>query len=132
MRASPGLIIAFGVASLAMVIVSAWGTKRFITRAPVDYFMRPPPPRTVGARVLRTAIGVPVVLAGVAMLVLPGQGVLTIVLGLLILDLPIQRKVAEWLVGRPAIHRTITGWRRASGQPPLQMPPLQMPKTQSP
>jgi hypothetical protein len=121
-NATPWIAVAIGVASLAMVLGSAWGAKRFIVNAPPDYFVRPPPPRSAGARVLRILIGVPIVLAGVAMLVLPGQGVLTIILGLLILDLPIQRRVAKWLVARPAVYRTISAWRGAAGRPPLEMP----------
>jgi len=121
-NATPWIAVAIGVASLAMVLGSAWGAKRFIVNAPPDYFVRPPPRRTATARVLRVLIGVPIVLAGVAMLVLPGQGVLTIVLGLLVLDLPIQRRVAKWLVAKPAVYRTISAWRSAAGRPPLEMP----------
>ncbi|HWL84275.1 MAG TPA: PGPGW domain-containing protein [Polyangiaceae bacterium] len=122
MRSSSLIAAAIGFASLAMIVLSMWGAKRFIVRAPADYFVRPPPPRSVGARVMRTIFGSVIVLAGVAMLVLPGQGVLTIVVGLLILDLPIQHKVAKWLVARPAIGRTIASWRTRAGQPPLEMP----------
>ncbi len=121
-NASPWIAVAIVVASLAMVVGSVWGAKRFIVRAPPDYFVRPPPKRSGGARLVRWIAGVPIVLAGVAMLVLPGQGVLTILLGLLILDLPIQRRVAKWLVARPAVYRTISGWRSAAGRPPLEMP----------
>jgi len=122
MRSTPALAaVVIGLLSLLMMVAAVWGTKLFIVRVPADYFCRPPPLRSPGARILRTVAGVPIVLAGVAMLLLPGQGVLTIILGLLVMDLPIQHRVAKWLVARPALHRLIDGWRQRAGQPPLQI-----------
>ncbi|WP_394837905.1 PGPGW domain-containing protein [Pendulispora rubella] len=123
MRSMPALAVVVGGLSLLMVVAAMWGAKLFIVRIPPDYFLRPAPERTPGARILRTVAGVLIVLAGIAMLVLPGQGVLTIVVGLLVMDLPIQHRVAKWLVARPALHRLIDGWRQRAGQLPLQVEP---------
>ncbi|WP_394827100.1 PGPGW domain-containing protein [Pendulispora albinea] len=122
MDSTQKLAVLLGAASVIMVVVGMIGVKLFVVRVPADYFVAPPPRRSPLARVVRTVLGVILVLAGVVMLVLPGQGVLTIVVGLLVLELPIQHKVAGWLVARPAVARVIETWRRRAGRPPLQMP----------
>lgn len=54
-------------------------------------------------RVLRMALGVVLVIAGIAMLVLPGQGVLTIIIGLNLIkpDNPLVRALRERTPGIP-------------------------------
>jgi len=61
------------------------------------------------------------ILAGVAMLVLPGQGMLTIVLGIMLLNFPgkyrLERRVARM---RP-VARSINWMRARGGHPPLKV-----------
>jgi len=49
----------------------------------------------------------------------PGQGLLTIVIGLMLLDLPGKRRLERRIVGRPRILRTINRLRKRFGSPPL-------------
>jgi hypothetical protein len=49
----------------------------------------------------------------------PGPGVLTIVVGLVLLDLPGKRRLERRLVGRPRILRAINRLRKRFGSPPL-------------
>lgn len=58
-------------------------------------------------------------LAGIAMLVLPGQGLLTILIGLLLLDFPGKRAVELRLVRRPAIRGFLDRMRQKRGVPPF-------------
>ena len=62
-------------------------------------------------------------LFGIAMLVLPGQGIITILFGLSIVDLRIKRRVLRWLLERPAIEKSVQRLREKAGQPPLVIPP---------
>jgi hypothetical protein len=55
------------------------------------------------------------------MLVLPGQGVLTILAGITLLNYPGKRRLELWLVRRPAIHRAIDWIRRRAGRAPLEL-----------
>lgn len=65
---------------------------------------------------LRNLLGCVLLLAGVAMLLLPGQGLLTMVIGLCLMDFPGKRKVLDWLVGRPAIQQGLNWIRRKRGK----------------
>ena len=49
----------------------------------------------------------------------PGQGVLTILLGVMLLDFPGKRRLELKLVGRPKVRRAIDRIRARFGRPPL-------------
>jgi hypothetical protein len=71
----------------------------------------------------KNLLGALLVLAGLAMLVLPGQGILTILLGLAFLDLPGKRRAELWLVSRPPVLAAVNRLRLRAGREPLQLPP---------
>ena len=73
-------------------------------------------------RVLRNALGAALVLLGVAMLVLPGQGLLTIFVGVLLVEFPGKRELEVRLVRRPRVHRALNWIRRRAGRAPLEVP----------
>ena len=62
------------------------------------------------------------VLVGVAMLLLPGQGILTILIGLMLLDFPGKRGLERRLVQQPAVWRAINWMRAKAHQPALELP----------
>ena len=72
--------------------------------------------------VLKNLLGVLLVLAGIAMLVLPGQGILTIVIGLLLLDFPGKFDLERRLIKIHSVHRAIDWMRKKNGKPPLCLP----------
>jgi len=102
-----------------------------IVNMPADYFVRPAP--TTGSwqtrhpavrailLVLKNLLGAALVVAGIIMLFLPGQGILSILIGLSLLDLPGKRRLERRLVGRPAILRAINAIRAKAHRPPLRM-----------
>ena len=53
------------------------------------------------------------------MLLLPGQGVLTMLLGFIMVDLPGKYRFERWLVARPLVLRSINMLRRRAGREPL-------------
>jgi len=57
--------------------------------------------------------------AGIAMLVLPGQGMLTILVGIILVDFPGQYRLGRWLVSRRPMLRSINWLRRRAGRAPL-------------
>ena len=63
------------------------------------------------AHIAKNALGVLLILAGIAMLVLPGQGVLSILIGVMLLDIPGKYRFERWLVMRPPVWRAIA-WLR--------------------
>ena len=58
------------------------------------------------------------------MLVLPGQGVITILIGLTLLDLPGKRHLELYLVRKRPVLGAINWMRRKAKCPRLRLPPL--------
>jgi len=104
-----------------------------VARLPPDYFTHAQRParrrhsQSTGSRLLvrlgKNLLGILIVLVGVAMLVLPGQGVLTILMGLMLIDFPGKRGIERRLVQQPAVWRAINWMRAKAHQPALERPP---------
>lgn len=92
-------------------------------RMPEDHFVSPPKRRPQWLVAIRSIIAAIVILMGVAMLVLPGQGILTILIGISLLDFPAKRAWQRRLLQRPSVLRTINRIRDRAGKPPLQTDP---------
>ena len=70
-------------------------------------------------QVIKNSLGVVLITAGLLMLVLPGQGLLTILLGLLAMDLPKKYEIERNIIQRPAVHKTLNAMREKMGRRPL-------------
>jgi hypothetical protein len=115
---------------LASFIVLPWA----IVRVPADYFAHQRPPRTAweklhpAARIAivlaKNLLGLILLLAGIIMALplVPGPGVLTVLLGLALLDLPGKRRVERWLVARPSVFAALNKLRAKHNQVPLEAP----------
>ena len=119
---SRSLEIALGVVSIVMFIGTLAAIPVIVRRLPFDYFVRPPPRRPWPVKLLRNGLGFALIAAGIAMLLLPGQGVVTILIGLSIIDLPVKHRVLRWLLTRPKIQEGVQRMRSKVGKPPLAIP----------
>ncbi|HZG51273.1 MAG TPA: hypothetical protein VEZ40_03975 [Pyrinomonadaceae bacterium] len=74
-----------------------------------------------GGLVLKNLLGAFLVLFGVVMSLpgVPGQGVLTILMGVMLLDFPGKRRLELKLVSRPKVLRAINRIRGRFNRPPL-------------
>lgn len=117
------LQVAVVAASAAMFVGSALAIPWLLVRVPADYFARPHAPRALGVRVLRSLVGAALVVVGVAMLVLPGQGMLTILVGVGVLDLPWKRRLVRRVLSMPTVKGAVDRMRANAGRPPLDVPP---------
>jgi hypothetical protein len=72
--------------------------------------------------IVKNILGVLVFAAGVAMLFLPGQGLLTMIIGIMMLNFPGKRALELRLIRLPGILRAINHLRARSGHGPLQLP----------
>lgn len=105
--------------SLVTLVASALSLPWIVAVLPEDYFFeprpaRPPRPFPLGILLfaLRNLLGAILFLAGVAMLFLPGQGLLTIILGVMLMDVPGKRRFELALAYRPKIWKALQ-WLRA-------------------
>jgi len=74
-----------------------------------------------GALILKNLAGLLLVIAGIAMLIGPGQGILTILIGLILMDIPGKRPLEARLIRRPAILSSVNKLRARYNKPPLLM-----------
>ena len=72
--------------------------------------------------VVKNITGAVLLLAGVAMLILTGQGLLTLAIGLGLMNLPGKRSLIRHLIGRARVLRTINKWRAKAHKEPLEAP----------
>lgn len=70
-------------------------------------------------RVVKNAAGAILAVAGLAMLVLPGQGLVTLAVALLLLDLPGKRRLERRIIGSRRLINPINRLRRRMHRPPL-------------
>lgn len=93
-----------------------------LMRVPDDYFARSPRQRSLPVRVLRIVIGVALVALGLLMIVLPGQGVLTILVGLSVLDLPIKDRLIKKILCNTKVRSAVDKLRHRAGKGSLLVP----------
>lgn len=70
---------------------------------------------------LKNLLGIVVLGIGVVLALpgIPGPGVLTILVGLMLMDFPGKRRLERWLIGRPRVLITVNGLRRRFGKSPF-------------
>ncbi|MBN2031682.1 MAG: hypothetical protein JW836_00275 [Deltaproteobacteria bacterium] len=99
-----------------------------VVRIPADYFADQRRPETFKIRrhppvawlllvIVKNFFGGVFVVSGIIMLVLPGQGVLTILLGIALINFPGKFRLERWIVSRGPTLRFINHLRRKRGRP---------------
>ena len=119
--------------TLALAAASLAAVPLLVLRLPADYFVTARPglaERLRAARLpgrvailVKNLLGLVLGLLGVAMLVLPGQGLLTLLLALVLLDLPRKHELEQRLVRRDGVRKALDGLRRRFDKPPFERPP---------
>jgi hypothetical protein len=99
-----------------------------VVRLPSDYFLHrrrtpPVPKRHLGVVMLmvigKNTLGFVFVAAGIAMLVLPGQGLLTIMIGLMLANFPGKYRLERWTISQPSVLRSMNWIRAKAHKAPL-------------
>lgn len=121
---APGTLVGLTVLSIVTCVVSLWCASWALRRLPVDYLLIDPGqmPRSGLLQLLRNAVGLILLLLGVAMLVLPGQGLLTMLAALSLMDFRGKRRLECRLMLQPRVFAAINRFRLRSGQPRLLSP----------
>ena len=118
-------LIAFSVVAFVGTLIAI---PAILIRLPPDYFQnhhhKPwfanhhPVVRTLGLLV-KNIVGIIFLLAGIAMLFLPGQGLLTMLLGILFIDFPGKHRLEQKIIQHPKVLQTINAFREKAGKPPF-------------
>jgi hypothetical protein len=118
-----------GVLSFFTFVGSLLAVPWLIARLPSDYFIthhrkvanrhRRHPILALFLFLLRNACGFLLLLAGIAMLMLPGQGILTIVVGLSLLDFPGKQKLLDILIRQPKVIGVLNWIRKKEKKTPF-------------
>ena len=119
--------------SLVAVLGTLAGVPWVVTRLPHDYFSREAratwretdgePVFALVLGLAKNLLGAVLVLMGLVMLVTPGQGLLTLLAGLLLMNFPGKYRLERWLVQRPGVLRALNWLRRRQGHVPFDRPP---------
>jgi hypothetical protein len=128
----PGVLFTMAGISLVVFLGTLIAIPFVLARLPEDYFdlrvprhwMKDSHPvlRTIG-KVVKNVIGVVFLLAGISMLILPGQGVLTLLIGVSLLDFPGRRRIEARIVGYPKVFSVVNSLRAKMGKPPFVLAP---------
>jgi hypothetical protein len=118
-------------ASILSAIATLLGMPWVVTRLPEDYFNHPEreawreskgePAAALLVGLLKNAVGALLLTLGVLMLFTPGQGVLTILAGLLLMNFPGKYRFERWLVQRPGVLSSLNWLRTRRGKPPFRL-----------
>ena len=132
MREYQGLLEWLGGLSLMMFVVTLVVFPLVIIYLPEDYFVRDrrdPARQTrrhpavwLALTILKNILGVALVAAGLAMLVLPGQGLLTMLIGVTLVNFPGKFALERRIVSRPSVANTLNRIREAAGRSRLKLP----------
>jgi len=123
-----GLTVASIIGFIASLVAIPW----ILIRLPSDYFdvriprywMKEHHPilRIIGL-IVKNLVGFVFLIAGFLMLFLPGQGLLTMLIGISLLDFPNKRKLEAKIIGKPALLNIINAVRHKFNKPPLTLSP---------
>lgn len=120
------LLIVLSLFSVVTFVGSLILIPFLIARLPSDYFRLPPQQNrshylSVKAFFLNAA-GILVIFAGIAMLILPGQGLLTILIGISIMRFPAKYRLERYLATKPQILNALNWIRQRAHVADLQAP----------
>jgi hypothetical protein len=122
-----GLALSVGLGVVSLVIAAAvvvtWPADRFKDGPGAGFLATHPPVIRVLAHVGKNVAGVVLVLLGLIMALpgVPGQGVLTMIIGLTLVDFPGKLALERRLVGRPFVLRRLNAVRARFHRAPLDL-----------
>ncbi len=125
-----GLTALLVASSLLLLVVSLWIGHWYLTTIPADYFvtdhkrfasLRSSRPVLWWTLMIgKNLLGLVFLLAGLVMFFTPGQGVLTVLMGLALMDFPGKQRLERWILQRPAVLKVVNRLRERANRSPLE------------
>lgn len=128
LKANEEIFAALGLLGVALFLISLIVFPLIIIFLPQDYFVRPEAsfaslnPLRMLLRLLKNAFGVFLVIAGILMLFLPGQGLLSILLGISLINFPGKRGLEMRLLRFRRIRGSVAWIRHKANRRPIILP----------
>ena len=123
--------------SLALSVAGILAVAVFIIRMPADHFGQNPSPAAGGhpvvrwiRRALKNLAGIVLLVVGILMALplVPGPGLLIVLIGVSLTDFPGKRAIEIWIIRKPLVLEPINWLRGKCNRPPLQLPPPNHPQ----
>lgn len=119
MPLDPRTIVVTAAATSVVFVVGLVVLRRIVVALPSDHFVRPDSPRSPLLRIARQIGGVLLVVAGILMLVLPGPGVLGVLLGVALFESPKKAAVLRKLLSLGTVRKAMNELRARAGKEPF-------------
>ncbi len=126
----PEWLINLALASLVLFLLSLIFIPWVITRLPSDYFINEKrhisktrnlhPLLYYSIRILKNILGGLLIIAGILMLILPGQGILTILAGVGLTNFPGKFKLLRKFSQRPFVFKAMNWVRQKTNNKPMK------------
>lgn len=121
------MLVLIGIISAIVFVVTLLLTPYLLGLIASDYFTIENPHKLeikhIGhlvAVIIKSAIGLILLLAGIIMLVTPGQGVISILLGLFLMEFPGKRKLELKIINHDPTFKTLNWLRAKANKPPFK------------
>ncbi len=118
------------LASLAMFVLTLFAIPAIVIRLPANYFCyerrqlnSPQKGYLIWyllALGMKNVVGVVFIVMGIAMLVLPGQGIMSILVGMSLLNFPGKFRLEKFIATRKPVTKALNWIRKQAGKPPLE------------
>ncbi len=122
-------ILWLGSISFLVFIFSLISIKWLVALIPSDYFIEVKrnkyqssyPLTWLISIIIKNIVGYILIIGGILMLVLPGQGLFTIIIGLMLSNYPGKYFIERKFIAIPSVLKTINWLRKKSNKPPLEV-----------
>jgi archaellum biogenesis protein FlaJ (TadC family) len=124
-------IALIGVISFLVFLISLVSVPWLVAKIPEDYFLHHKRKKTLpvkraawvrylALKLARNTLGLILLTAGFFMLFIPGQGLLTIVMGLVLMDYPGKYALEKKIISYPVVIKGLNWLRFKANKPPLR------------
>lgn len=113
---------------IVLALVTLLALPALVVLMPRDYFVAPQRPERYqgpmlwALRGVRNALALILIVAGLLMLVLPGQGLLTLLIGIMTSTFQGKYRLERWLVRQKGVFYALNWIRRRTGRNPMYYP----------
>lgn len=114
--------------STVLLLITIVATPWLVAKLPCDYFFtrqNQVSNRNIAHLILlgaRSLFGMLLVVLGLTMMIIPGPGLITLLLGLSLAEFPGKHRLLQYIATRPSVFRSLNWMRKRHGKEPFELP----------